>query len=308
MLVSLSVSDVMVSDVLTIGPDATAAEMAVLLTENDVGSLVVCDGHEPVGIVTEADVVDLFAAQVDPEETLVREFMSTTLVTVGPEASVVEAAELLGEHDIRRLPVVADSKLVGLVTVTDLSYYLPHLSRRRRPWTEWGRTRPGDGNTAYEDRDWSFETEGVEDGLSVGDVVTFTKTLSEADVEAFADATGDTNRLHLDEAFAADSRFGGRIAHGILTAGTISAALARLPGLTIYLAQELSFLGPVRIGEAVTAVCEILEELGGDKYRLTTRVYDSDDELVVDGEAVVLVDVSERVKEVPREAEASADG
>jgi CBS domain-containing protein/acyl dehydratase len=307
MLVSLTVRDVMTEDVLTIPPDATAAAAAETLSTNHVGSVVVQDGGRPVGIVTESDVVDLFADRADPDETLVSAFMSEDLLVVGPDEPLERAAELLGEHDYRRLPVVEGEDLVGIVTVTDLSYYLPHLSRGRRAWTEWRRERPADGSTAYEDRDWEFDAEGVEDGLSLGDQVTFSKTLSAADVEAFADASGDTNRLHLDEGFAANSRFGGRIAHGILTAGTISAALARLPGLTIYLAQELSFLGPVRVDEEVTAICEILEALGGNKFRVATRVYDSDDELVVDGEAVVLIDTSEAALELPAESEATTD-
>lgn len=136
-----------------------------------------------------------------------------------------------------------------------------------------GRTAGGP-DTAYGDEEWTFEQEGVEDD----------------NVAAFADATGDTNRVHLDESFAERTRFGGRIAHGVLTAGVVSAALARLPGLTIYLSQELCFLGPVGIGETVTAVCEVVETLGGGTFRIATTVYDQDGDPVVDGEAVVLVD------------------
>ena len=86
------------------------------------------------------------------------------------------------------------------------------------------------------------------------------------------------------------TRFGGRIAHGTLVAGLVSAALARLPGLTIYFSQELGFHGPVTIGEQVTAVCEVVEHVGGDRYRLRTDVHDADDERVVEGEAIVVID------------------
>lgn len=144
----------------------------------------------------------------------------------------------------------------------------------------------------YERLDWQFErTVDDADHISVGDEVTFSKILSDEDVRAFAQVSGDTNRLHLDEAFAADTRFGGRIVHGTLVSGLISAALARLPGLTIYLSQDLEFRGPVRIGDRVSARVEIVEDLGDDQYRLETQIRDEDDDsTVIDGEAVVLID------------------
>jgi acyl dehydratase len=127
------------------------------------------------------------------------------------------------------------------------------------------------------------------DYLGVGDRAEFTKTISDDDVRQFAAASGDTNPLHLDDEFAEGTRFRGRIAHGTLVGSLISAALARLPGLTIYLSQDLEFHNPVRIGDRLTAECEIVEDLGDDQYRLTTRVLD-EDEVAIDGEAVVLID------------------
>ena len=125
--------------------------------------------------------------------------------------------------------------------------------------------------------------------LGVGDRIEFTKTISDNDVRQFAAASGDTNPLHLDDEFAEETRFRGRIAHGTLVGSLISAALARLPGLTIYLSQDLEFHNPVRIGDRLTAECEIVEDLGDEQYRLTTRVKE-DDTVVIDGEAVVLID------------------
>jgi len=125
--------------------------------------------------------------------------------------------------------------------------------------------------------------------LGVGDRVEFTKTISDEDVKAFAAASGDTNPLHLDDEYAETTRFRGRIAHGTLVGGLISAALARLPGLVVYLSQDLEFHNPVRIGDRVTAECEIVEDLGNKQYRLTTQVKD-EEETVIDGEAVVLID------------------
>ena len=138
--------------------------------------------------------------------------------------------------------------------------------------------------------EWSVSV-GVEsrEDIDVGTSVEFTKTISEADIERFAAASGDTTPLHLDDEFAQKTRFRGRIAHGTLVGGLISAALARLPGLVVYLSQDLEFYNPVRIGDRVTADIEIVEDLGDDQYRLNTTVVDGDDTLI-DGEAVVLID------------------
>jgi acyl dehydratase len=149
----------------------------------------------------------------------------------------------------------------------------------------------------YSKSEWTFEHTDEGDGVvSVGDRIRFSKRLTEEEIRVFADASGDTNRLHLDADFAEQTRFGRQIVHGTLVSGVISAALARLPGLTIYLSQDLQFLGPVDIGETVTAICDVVEDLGDGRYRLTTVVEDEDGETVIDGEAIVLID------EVPEDA------
>ncbi|SEH15555.1 Acyl dehydratase [Natronorubrum sediminis] len=144
----------------------------------------------------------------------------------------------------------------------------------------------------HSDLEWHFErTVDDPDEIEVGDTVTFEKTITEDDVREFARISGDTNRLHLDEAFAADTRFGERIVHGTLVSGLISAALARLPGLTVYLSQDLEFSGPVAIGDRVSARVEVAEDLGNRQYRLETVVRnEAEDVTVIDGEAVVLID------------------
>lgn len=301
MLVSLSVRDVMTETVETVEAGATAASVADRIAASEHTSVVVCDGQEPAGIVTETDVVSLYADDT-PRDTPVTEFMSADLVVIGPDEPVERAAEMLGERDVRRLPVVEDGHIVGIVTVSDIANYLPHVVRDRRAWAERTRKRSAGGSTAYEEEEWEFESHGTDDGLDVGDVVRFTKTVTEEDVEAFAEATGDTNRLHLDEAFAARSRFGERIAHGVLGSGIISAALARIPGLTIFLSQELSYLAPVEFGETVTAVCEVVEDLGRHRYRLSTELFDGEGECVIDGQAVVLLD------SLPDEGEEDEEG
>jgi acyl dehydratase len=146
---------------------------------------------------------------------------------------------------------------------------------------------------SFGDENWVMQRSTDDpDALGVGDYVRFSKPIADADVTAFARASGDTNRLHLESEFAGTTRFGGRIAHGTLVAGTISAALARLPGVTIYLSQDLEFIGPVGIDETVTAECEIVEALGDDRYRLHTTVVGEDDDPVIDGEALVVVTAS----------------
>jgi acyl dehydratase len=157
---------------------------------------------------------------------------------------------------------------------------------------------PTDGGDAdsVEDRlepdedlpEWDVEVDADED-LGVGDTVRFTKTLTERDVERFAAASGDTNPIHLDQEWAETTRFDGRIVHGTLVAGLISAALARLPGGVIYLSQDVEFQAPVRIGDRVTGEVEIVEDLGGGRFRLRTTVVDGET-TIIDGEAVVLVD------------------
>ena len=130
------------------------------------------------------------------------------------------------------------------------------------------------------------------DQLAVGQSAEFAKTVTEADVVLFAGVTGDFNPAHVDAVAAERGRFGGRIAHGMLSAGFVSAVLAmRLPGPgTIYLSQSLRFTRPVRIGDTVTARVEILELTPGKRrVRLATVCRNQRDETVLDGEAVVMV-------------------
>ena len=126
-----------------------------------------------------------------------------------------------------------------------------------------------------------------------GQKASLTKTISEADVYAFAGVTGDFNPLHVNAEVARQSRFGERIAHGILTAGLISAVLGtRLPGPGgIYLSQSLKFLKPVRFGDTITATAEVVS-YRSDKRILTLRTSCTNHrgETVAEGESVLLVE------------------
>ncbi|WP_226006080.1 MaoC family dehydratase [Natrinema salinisoli] len=160
-----------------------------------------------------------------------------------------------------------------------------------RPETDTTTTSAAE--VAFGDENWVMERSTDDyDSLGVGDYVRFRKPIAETDVTAFAQVSGDTNRLHLEPEFAELTLFDGQIVHGTLVAGTISAALARFPGVTVYLSQDLEFVSPVRIGETVTADCEIVESLGDDRYRLHTTVVGEDGDSVIDGEAVVVINES----------------
>lgn len=127
--------------------------------------------------------------------------------------------------------------------------------------------------------------------LSVGMVGIFAKTVTETDVVAFAGISGDFNPVHINEAFAKDTIFKGRIAHGMLSAAFISTVFGtRLPGPgCIYISQNLRFKAPVRIGDTVTARVE-LTELNSDKRRASFKTTCSvGDTVVLDGEATLLV-------------------
>ncbi|HVF44797.1 MAG TPA: MaoC family dehydratase [Pyrinomonadaceae bacterium] len=128
--------------------------------------------------------------------------------------------------------------------------------------------------------------------LTVGDGAEVSKTITGEDVRAFAELTGDRNPVHLDEAYAATTRFGRRIAHGMLGASLISTVLAgELPGPgSVYLSQTLRFTAPVFLGDTVTARVTVTN-VREDKpvVTLETVCTNQRGERVVEGEAVVLV-------------------
>jgi len=123
----------------------------------------------------------------------------------------------------------------------------------------------------------------------VGQSAEMTKVFTEADILLFAQITGDRNPVHLSQEFAEKTRFGERIAHGLLTAGLLSAVIGmKLPGPgCLYLSQTLSFLAPVRIGDEITARVEIVEVISEKRLRLKTQCFNQREELVLDGEAVI---------------------
>ena len=121
--------------------------------------------------------------------------------------------------------------------------------------------------------------------LKVGMSAMFGKTVTEADIAAFAGVSGDTNPIHLHDGFARTTRFGQRIAHGMLSGSFISTVVGtKLPGPgAVYISQTMNFLAPVLIGETITAIDE-------KRRRVTLKTQClNGDKVVIDGEALVLV-------------------
>jgi 3-hydroxybutyryl-CoA dehydratase len=135
--------------------------------------------------------------------------------------------------------------------------------------------------------------------FKVGDTASITKTISEADISRFAEITGDYNPLHMNEEYAKKTMFGKRVAHGILSAGLISAVLGmKLPGPgALYLDQTLTFKKPVFIGDILTATGKVKEKIVKQKegkppmnlLKISTVVTKKDGIVVTEGEATIML-------------------
>ena len=115
------VKDVMTKTVITIESNKTVIEAATLMAENDVGNLIVMDNNIPIGIVTERDFVRRVIAEDKPLKTKISEVMSIPLRVIDPHAPLKEAARRMVSKKIRRLAVINDTKLVGIITATDFA-------------------------------------------------------------------------------------------------------------------------------------------------------------------------------------------
>lgn len=128
---SLKVENVMVVDVVTVQAEATVREAVELMNKNEIGCLVVIDEEEkPVGIITERDLLKrVLAKRKDPVRTKVKDIVSKPLVTGTPHMGIEAAVRLMFKHKIKKLPVVENGWLVGLVTLTDLVRFQPQIIR-----------------------------------------------------------------------------------------------------------------------------------------------------------------------------------
>jgi 3-hydroxybutyryl-CoA dehydratase len=127
--------------------------------------------------------------------------------------------------------------------------------------------------------------------LSIGQSASYTRTITESDIQQFGAVSGDLNPLHFDDNYAKTTIFRGRIAHGMLSASFLSTVLGtQLPGAgSIFLSATIRFKAPVRIGDTVVAICSI-REIATPKGRVTFDcVCKVGDTVVIEGEAIVRV-------------------
>lgn len=124
----------------------------------------------------------------------------------------------------------------------------------------------------------------------LGKVAHFSKTLSESDLYLYAGITGDLNPVHVNEEYAKNTKFGKRIAHGLLTASFICMPLGMyLPGPgTIQISQYLEFLRPVFIGDTINVSLEVVEILEKGRIKIRTFLTNQNNEAIIDGYAIVL--------------------
>ncbi|MBI4021168.1 MAG: CBS domain-containing protein [Candidatus Aenigmarchaeota archaeon] len=122
------VKDIMVTDVKTITPESTIQEAATSMRKFDIGSLLVVEKTKMVGILTEGNILDKVVAEAnDPATVSVRDVMSTNIIYIRPDLDVGEAADLMVEKKIKRLPVVSGGRLVGIVTAMDICAAEPKM-------------------------------------------------------------------------------------------------------------------------------------------------------------------------------------
>ncbi|MEA2090535.1 MAG: CBS domain-containing protein [Thermoproteota archaeon] len=125
---SLQVEDVMIKDVITVDADSTVKDAAKIMNRFEIGSLIVVKDSKAVGIMTERDVLKRVVAVAEkPEKTLVEDVMSKPLIVVEPEMELEDAVKLMFKMKIKKLPVVKNGKLVGLVSLTDIARFQPQM-------------------------------------------------------------------------------------------------------------------------------------------------------------------------------------
>ncbi len=124
----LKVEDVMVKDVITISYRASVKRAAQVMNKHEIGCLIVVKGRKAVGIVTERDMLKRVVAKAaNPQKTKVEEIMSHPLIVVEPDMDLEDAVKLMFEMKIKKLPVVERGKLVGLISITDIARFHPHI-------------------------------------------------------------------------------------------------------------------------------------------------------------------------------------
>jgi CBS domain-containing protein len=122
------VRDVMSKDVKVVRPDTSVKEVVATMNKFDIGSIIVVQGERPVGIITERDILRrLVGPSLAPETLTARQIMTSPVVAINEMASIEEAAKLMAKKKVKRLPVMSDGKLVGILTFTDIVFKMPTL-------------------------------------------------------------------------------------------------------------------------------------------------------------------------------------
>ncbi|MEM2242206.1 MAG: CBS domain-containing protein [Candidatus Bathyarchaeia archaeon] len=133
----LLVKDVMITDVVTVEPNVNVRRAVRAMNDFEIGCLIVVEAGRVVGVLTERDVLKRVVDEGrNPDKTLVKEVMSKPPITINPDADLEDAIELMFKHKIKKLPVVENGKLVGLVTFTDLVRAQPALIRAIKRFME----------------------------------------------------------------------------------------------------------------------------------------------------------------------------
>jgi CBS domain-containing protein len=127
---SLKIEDVMVEDVVTVEEDTSVKKAVAIMNKYEIGCLIVTKRSKPVGIITERDMLTRVLAESRPsEKTRVSEVMSRPLIVADPGMDLEEAARLMFKMKVKKLPVVSEGRLVGLVTLTDLARFQPQIMK-----------------------------------------------------------------------------------------------------------------------------------------------------------------------------------
>lgn len=119
-----NIQNIMTDSVVTCTAQDNIYEAAVKMKQHDTGFIPIVDGERLIGVVTDRDLVIRAMAEKHPGSTSIRDVMTEEIISVGPEATIDETAELMADHQVRRLPVVQDGKLVGIVSLGDLAVHV----------------------------------------------------------------------------------------------------------------------------------------------------------------------------------------
>jgi len=122
----IKVKDAMITRVITARPNQNAYEGSKIMKKEDVGSLVICEGNKPIGIVTREDIVNnITAKDLQASKVLLKDIMSNKLVTCPPDCDISEAARLMSKHQYERIPIVSLGKLVGIISTREIAKVAP---------------------------------------------------------------------------------------------------------------------------------------------------------------------------------------